>query len=167
MRNLYDDKDFWVTRVAEAKAVRNPFWSIFRSGESDWKRIINGRVSIINKETTEEETILDAGCAFGWLSQFIENKYTGIDQTPALVEYGRELYPGIELVEAKLQELPFEDDSFDWIVCSCVKYGIVEAEENGLMEKGRWDTIEKEFLRVAKGAIIWPSYSNDYEIIKR
>ncbi|HAI18075.1 MAG TPA: hypothetical protein DCM10_08695 [Xanthomarina gelatinilytica] len=121
----------------------------------------------MDEHISSEHRVLDAGCAFGWLSQYIPNPYTGVDQTPALLEYGRELYPGINLVEAELQNLPFDDDSFDWVVCSCVKYGIVECEENGLMPKGRWNKIEKEFLRVSKGAIIWPSYQDDFEIITR
>jgi hypothetical protein len=91
----------------------------------------------------------------------------GVDQTPALLNYGKELYPNITFVESTLQELPFEDNSFDWVVCSCVKYGIVENEELGLIEPGRWARIEKEFLRVAKAGIIWPSYQPDYEMIKR
>tara|TARA_R100001510_G_scaffold53941_1_gene56045 strand:- start:2736 stop:3239 length:504 start_codon:yes stop_codon:yes gene_type:complete len=167
MKNLYDNKEFWVTRVAQAKSVGDPYYSVYRSGPTEWKRIINSRLSVINQEVKEEDKLLDAGCGFGWLSQFVKNEYTGVDQTPALIEYGRELYPGIKLVESTLQDLPFEDNSFDWIVCSCVKYGILESEESGLIEEGRWDTIEKEFLRIANGAIIWPSYSSDYEIIRR
>jgi SAM-dependent methyltransferase len=167
MKNLYDDKDFWVTRVTEAKAVGDPYFSVYRSGPKEWSRIINGRTSVISQEIKEKDKILDAGCGFGWLSQFISNEYVGVDQTPALLDYGRELYPGINLIESELQKLPFENNSFDWVVCSCVKQGIVQGEELGMMEIGRWDTIEKEFLRVAKGAIIWPSYSNDYEITRR
>ena len=167
MKNLYDDKEFWVGRVAVAKNLGDPFHSVYRSGPKEWNRIITNRLKIMDEHISSEHRVLDAGCAFGWLSQYIPNPYTGVDQPPALLEYGRELYPGINLVEAELQNLPFDDDSFDWVVCSCVKYGIVECEENGLMPKGRWNKIEKEFLRVSKGAIIWPSYQDDFEIITR
>ena len=167
MKNLYDDKEFWVDRVSSAKEKGDPFYSVYRSGPAEWKRIITGRLSIIREKIKSHERILDAGSAFGWLSQYIPNPYTGVDQTPALLNYGKELYPGVNLIEAQLQSLPFDDNSFDWVVCSCVKYGIVEGEENGLMEKGRWQKIEKEFLRVAPAAIIWPNYSDEYEIISR
>ena len=167
MKNLYDDIEFWVGRVAAAKSIGDPFYSVFRSGNAEWKRIINGRLAVMKDNISPTARVLDAGCAFGWLSQYIPNPYTGVDQTPALLEYGRELYPQISLVEAELQNLPFPDNSFDWIVCSCVKHGIVECEENGLMPKGRWDKIESEFLRVAKSAIIWPSYQDGYEILSR
>jgi SAM-dependent methyltransferase len=167
VKNLYDDADFWVTRVADAKNHNDPFRSVFRAGSHAWRSIIKGRLDIMSEKIQPSESVLDAGCSFGWLSQHITNDYVGVDQTPALVEYGRELYPDVTLILGKLQELPFDDNSFDWIVCSCVKYGIVECEEGGLMPPGRWEKIESEFLRVAKGAIIWPSYQPEYEIILR
>jgi len=170
-RNLYDDKEFWVGRVNEAKARNDPFYSIYRSGPAVWNEIITNRLQVISKVVPTGSRLLDAGCAFGWLSKSLPYmqaiKYTGVDHTPALIEYGKELYPKINLVEAPLQELPFDDDSFDWIVCSCVKHGIVENEENGLVEEGRWKQIESEFMRVSENAIIWPSYSMDYEIVSR
>jgi len=167
MKNLYDDKEFWVDRVAAAKARNDPYYCVYRSGPLEWHRIRSGRISVMSKLIKPEEKILDAGCAFGWLSQFVSNEYVGVDQTPALINYGKELYPKIKLVEAQLQNLPFEKNEFDWVVCSCVKHGIVEAEALGLMEKGRWNKIESEFLRVAKSAIIWPSYQDEYLILKR
>jgi hypothetical protein len=93
--------------------------------------------------------------------------YTGIDQTVALINYGKELYPSANLVIGKIQEMPFENDQFDIVICSCVKHGIIECEQNGMIEVGRWKKIEDEFMRVAKLAIVWPSYSNQYEIIQR
>ena len=167
MRNLYDDADFWIGRVAAAKKINDPYHCVYRSGPAEWKRIRDNRLSIIEQYVQPEDKVLDAGCAFGWLSQFIPNPYVGVDQTPALLEYGRELYPDIKLVNSRLQQLPFKDNEFDWVLCSCVKQGIVQGEELGMMEKGRWQTIESEFLRVAKSAIIWPSYQNEFEIISR
>jgi len=170
-RNLYDDKEFWIKRVEEAKSVGYPFHSIYKSGPTVWNEIINNRVSIIVEKIPTGSRVLDAGCAFGWLSQFLPYmqaiKYTGVDHTPVLIDYGKELYPRINLIEAPLQKLPFENDSFDWVVCSCVKHGIVENEDNGLIEEGRWKKIEGEFMRVAENAIVWPSYQMDYEMISR
>lgn len=168
MENVYDDKEFWVERVKQAKLRNNPFYSVYRSGPAVWHGIINNRVSTILENTRPEDSIMDAGCGFGWLASMIPNKkYVGVDQTPALLEYGKELYPNVMFVKSPLQKLPFSNDTFDWVVCSCVKEKIVEAEEHGLIEEGRWAKIEEEFLRVAKAAIIWPNYQHAYEIIRR
>ena len=164
MKNLYDNQEFWVNRVQMAKSTNKPNNAVW---EGDWSRIVSNRKAVINSLIKPNEKILDAGCGYGWLSQEIPNPYVGVDQTVALIDYGRELYPNTELVLSKLQKLPFENDSFDWVVSSCVKYGIIECENLGEMEVGRWKVIETELLRVARKGIIWPSYSNEYEIINR
>ena len=164
MKNLYDDQNFWVDRVKMAKLSGKPNDCVWTG---DWYRIVDNRKSVIQSLIPPTAKVLDAGCGYGWLSQEIENDYVGIDQTVALVNYGKELYPDVNLILHKLQELPFEDNSFDWVVSSCVKEGIVGLENNGSIETGRWSKIQSELLRVAKQGIIWPSYSNEYEIIKR
>tara|TARA_R110001592_G_scaffold335117_1_gene619702 strand:- start:2358 stop:2852 length:495 start_codon:yes stop_codon:yes gene_type:complete len=164
MKNLYDNQNFWIGQVNKAKHIGIPNHCVWTG---DWNRIVTNRITIINKFIPIHESILDAGCGFGWLSQEIKHDYTGVDQTTALINYGKELYPNTNLVLSKLQELPFEDNSFDWVVSSCVKHGIVECEELGEIESGRWNQIEEELLRIAKKGIIWPSYSNEYEFIER
>jgi len=170
-RNLYDDKEFWVGRVEEAKKRNDPFYSIFRSGPVVWKGIIDNRLFVIREKIPTGSAVLDAGCGFGWLHHHLPYmqaiKYTGVDHTPALIEYGKELYPKANLVEAPLQKLPFEDNSFAWVVCSCAKEGIVQNEENGLAPEGLWESIEKEFMRVSENAIVWPNYDMAYEILTR
>ena len=164
MKNLYDDQEFWIGRVAQAKREGNPWASIFSEREYDIKK---NRVEVLsNYVNLDTSRVLDAGCAYGWLSGYVKN-YTGLDQTVALINYGKELHPNANLVIGKMQEMPFENDQFDVVICSCVKHGIVECEQNGMIEAGRWKKIEDEFMRVAKLAIIWPSYSNQYEIVQR
>jgi SAM-dependent methyltransferase len=163
MKNVYDDQSFWVDRVNMAKKAGDPTKCVY----GNLRPVINNRVGVLKKLLKPTDRILDAGCSYGWLSRYLDNTYTGLDQTIALVEYGRELYPGINIVVSTMQDMPFEDDSFDWVISSCVKHGIVECEELGEMPKGRWSQIESEILRVAPKAIIWPSYSFDYEILER
>lgn len=164
MKNLYDDQEFWVGRVAQAKLENRPWSSIYSENEYDIKK---NRVETISSYFDLNTTkILDAGCAYGWMSEYVKN-YTGLDQTVALIEFGRELYPNANLVIGQMQNMPFEDNQFDVVICSCVKHGIVECENLNLIEKGRWQKIESEFLRVANTAIIWPSYGHEFEIVKR
>lgn len=165
--NLYDNQEFWIGRVEQAKQSA-PHTAVFRVSNNKWRSIVKNRVDTIKKFTNPQDRIIDFGCAYGWLSQEITNPYVGVDQTEALVNYGRQLYPEIEIIQEKMQNrLPFEDDSFDCVVSSCVKHGIVECEELGEMPKGRWASIEKEMLRLAPLAIIWPSYGFEYEILRR
>lgn len=167
-KNLYDNKDFWVDRVRYAKSRNQPNLSVYKVSRPHWDNIVRVRVEALNKFIKTTDKIVDFGCGYGWLSQEITNPYVGVDQTPALIEYGRHLYSGVDFLESRLQDgLPFEDGSFDVAFSSCVKFGILECEELGEMPKGRWASIEKEMLRVAKTAIIFSSYGNEYEVLER
>jgi SAM-dependent methyltransferase len=164
-KNLYDNQEFWVGQVHRAKQSGRPNDCVWTG---NWDVIVDVRVNLIRELTNPTDKIIDFGCGYGWLSQEIENPYVGVDQTTALIDYGKELYPDVQFIEAKMQnKLPFADGSFDIVFSSCVKYGIVECEELGEMPKGRWSKIEKEMMRLAPKAIIFPSYGNTYEILER
>ncbi|MBU0679600.1 MAG: class I SAM-dependent methyltransferase [Verrucomicrobia bacterium] len=64
------------------------------------------------------ETILDVGCGRGYLADLLRSKgkVTGVD-----IMIGQDLidkYPDVEFKEGSLKNLPFEDSSFDTVVCS-------------------------------------------------
>jgi SAM-dependent methyltransferase len=42
----------------------------------------------------------------------------GVDLSPRMIELARQLYPGIEFQEADVEHLPFENQTFDAVVCS-------------------------------------------------
>lgn len=42
----------------------------------------------------------------------------GVDLSPRMIELARQLYPGIEFQEADVEHLPFENKTFDAVVCS-------------------------------------------------
>lgn len=162
--NVYDDQEFWVPRIERAKRENKPHLSVYIG---PWEPIVKSRVATIARYIAPHESLLDAGCAYGWLSQEVQNVYVGVDQTYALINYGRELYPKVDLQVMKLEELSFEDDEFDWVVCSTLKTEILSCEEKESMPKGKWERIETELLRVAKRCIIWPTYTPEYEILTR
>lgn len=57
-------------------------------------------------------TVLEIGCDMALLKQLIPNlKYTGVDISGA---------PDLTLNLEKIERLPFEDNSFDWVVCTDV-----------------------------------------------
>ncbi len=69
------------------------------------------------------DTILDAGCASGWLTRRIARRAhpgraTGVDQSARRIAQARriadtESIPNIDFVEGDLYDLPFQDNRFD------------------------------------------------------
>ncbi|HUY33259.1 MAG TPA: class I SAM-dependent methyltransferase [Pirellulales bacterium] len=70
----------------------------------------------------EARSILDVGCGFGDLYDFLlragyRGRYTGLDLVPELIEAGRAAYPAADLRVADLAELG-SDERFDLVVAS-------------------------------------------------
>lgn len=70
------------------------------------------------------ETVLEIGCSFGYnlmcLNKKYPWKYMGIDSSVKAVEYGNQLSEknklNVLLVRGIVDELPFEDESFDIVL---------------------------------------------------
>ncbi|MCR5527565.1 MAG: class I SAM-dependent methyltransferase [Lachnospiraceae bacterium] len=80
----------------------------------------------ILEEIEEEnfETLLDCGCGPAPMISLLHEKYperhyTGIDLTPKMIEKAREKnLDNTTFVVGDCENLPFEDDSFDVVICS-------------------------------------------------
>lgn len=84
------------------------------------KRKLKAVLELIPKKP---RTILDVGCASGWLLSEIAKRYphvqcTGIDVYRKSIEYGKRRYKHLRLFCADAHNLPFPDHSFDLIVCT-------------------------------------------------
>ena len=91
------------------------------------------------------ESILDVGCGHGLDSKPLMSlgvKYLGVDPIEENLELAREDNPEGDFRLGYMQELPFEDNSFDWVFTAGV-WDVLSTVEN--MKKG----IE-ECMRVAK-----------------
>ncbi|MFC1747407.1 class I SAM-dependent methyltransferase [Pseudomonadota bacterium] len=71
------------------------------------------------------DSVLDVGC--GLADYFIHLKesgvnvqYTGIDIVPDLVSLANNTHPELDVTVRDLQESPYPEDSFDYVVCSQV-----------------------------------------------
>lgn len=65
--------------------------------------------------------VADLGCGSGAFTELLRRegyRATGVDISPKLVALGKSKYPGLDLVEGDVEQLPFEDGSFDGVLLS-------------------------------------------------
>lgn len=63
--------------------------------------------------------VLDAGCGTGRMGRFLTDRgcsVVGVDLSPGMLAMARRDHPDLEVHEASLTDLPFDDDSFDGVL---------------------------------------------------
>ncbi|MCC1492629.1 class I SAM-dependent methyltransferase [Cognatishimia sp. F0-27] len=89
---------------------------------ADWASIQEGQCSaayhsVFDKAVVGSQTrLLDAGCGAGMALSFAAElgaRVSGIDASEALLEVARSRLPDAHLAHGDLEDLPFEDNSFD------------------------------------------------------
>lgn len=94
------------------------------------------------------KSLLDAGCGTGPDAQPIMElgtRYVGLDAIEGNLEIARRENPDAEFRQGFLQELPFPDDSFDWVYMSGV-WGILPSTKD-------MATAIRECIRVARSRV--------------
>jgi ubiquinone/menaquinone biosynthesis C-methylase UbiE len=82
-------------------------------------------------DLTESSSVLDIGCGYGNIIAEVSQKAPlgksiGLDASSSMIHLAREKYPNssypnLEFIEAKAEEMNFEESSFDAIICfSCL-----------------------------------------------
>jgi ubiquinone/menaquinone biosynthesis C-methylase UbiE len=88
--------------------------------------------------------VLDLGSGFGHFTHVAQEGFgldcTGVDYSAEDVEIARDLYPASTFLQARAEELPFDDSSFDTIV--------LRDSLHHLVNEGDWDQAGREILRV-------------------
>lgn len=85
---------------------------------------------------------VDIGCGEGRLIRLVRElggESVGVEPFHEMAEYARQKTPGAEIVEAFAEELPFEDNSFDTLLCCLV-----------LLDVPDYRAAIREFARVLK-----------------
>lgn len=148
------NEEFWKKRIEDSKKYGDIHHSVYISSGSLWKNIEEAHKDILN--TYKDDKVLDAGCGYGRASQWFSN-YTGVDLSPDLLAKAREFYPYKNFIQARLENLPFEDNEFDMAFCISIRAMII-----GNLGEEAWLPMEKELCRVAKRVLIL-EYENPKE----
>ena len=85
---------------------------------------LNGRLALTCKWIPKNtKKLLDAGCSFGYGTNYFSShseQTIGIEIEQDMVDIAKNRYPQINFVQGVLDDLPFENNSFDTIVCTDV-----------------------------------------------
>lgn len=97
-------------------------------------------------EEIDGKTVLDVGCGTGYLADWIKRQKSEIEITGTDFIIEPDTYkrnPDIRFIEGAIENLPFEDASFDTVICTHVLEHILDFRQ-----------ALKELRRVAKRALI-------------
>ena len=81
--------------------------------------------------------ILDVGCGTGGMFPLLREygSIIGIDNAPEAVQYARERNLATSVEEGDVQKLPFQDNSFDLVVCYDVIYHTAIADDQAVLNE--------------------------------
>jgi len=125
-----------------SQEIQNKLWG--RQTE-DWANIqektgIGGYEHALKQlELNEPINLLDIGCGSGIFSDLAQSKgisVTGIDACEELIKHGMKRNPNVRFLEGDMEELPFQNDSFD-VVCGFNSFQYAGSIKNALIEAKR------------------------------
>lgn len=114
----------------------------FQTGNPVVRRLIDRFYDEVRRTVTglEPTSVLDAGCGEGEtlerLRGQLPQRQVGVDLNPESVEFAAARIPDAEFQVANLLDLPFENDSFDLVLCLEVLEHL-DRPEGGLSELAR------------------------------
>lgn len=99
-------------------------------------------------EPLSPKTILDVGCGEGFILneltlKHVGQKIEGVDNSKTALSLGKKLFPRLSLKYADIYHLPYQNNSFDLVVCLEVLEHLKNPEK-----------ALDEILRVSKGSVI-------------
>jgi SAM-dependent methyltransferase len=118
--------------------TRNKHYSSPQPNEEEserWEHIeVLVREALVLRGNTSFSKIIDFGCGRGWLAKELSayGAVTGIEPIGKVVEYGRKIYPGLDLLQGDVNDL--EAFNADLIVCSEVIEHIGKGHQASLFE---------------------------------
>lgn len=147
-----DDQEFWKKRLYLAHATgRGVHTAVYDIDQSVWNDIQAECIGILKKYLHPGARVLDVGCGYGALLGCLSSSvdYYGIDVSPDMIEIAKLAYPRAKFMVGDARELPFPNDSFDWVIARSIRNMIVD---NLGIEY--WNCMKREMLRVSKNVLL-------------
>ncbi len=119
MRTATEYKELTIKEFSKAA-------DIYETGHAGIYEMCKDDYPYISEELDKEDyqDLLDCGCGTGPMISLLYEKdstknYTGLDITPKMIEVGKSKnLNGVRWIVGDCEDLPFDDNSFDVIICS-------------------------------------------------
>jgi SAM-dependent methyltransferase len=149
---------YWGERLRAARIVDRLHESVFRGVDPEWwKRMTDYRRKKLAEVVKPEDSVLDAGCCWGWLLDILpdgwKGDYLGVDLSPDFVALARQRYPGRAFVVGDLlkpETIDLGGRHFTWAYV-----GSVKSMFTNQIGGDSWERIEAFLRSVADDLIVY------------
>ncbi len=162
MSDPLEDPAYWKGRLDNAPHDLK-HWAIYRCHTDLWNAIGEKHREILAKHIRPDDSILDAGCAWGRLLDLLPNNwngwYWGVDLSPDFIALAKKTHPHNSFKVGRLQDV-LVIPPVDWIVLVSVRPMLIRHLGSKV-----WEEIEINLRRSLKvgGRFLYLEYNPELE----